>query len=349
MLELTGICKRFGPTTVLDDVALSVRPGEFLSLLGPSGCGKTTLLRIIAGLERPDRGDLKLDGQSIRALPVHRRPFNLIFQRYALFPHLDVEGNVGFGLRMKGLAAPDIKRKVAAALDLVAMEGFEARAVQTLSGGQQQRVAIARALVNEPRILLLDEPLAALDLKLRQRMQVELRALQRRLGITFVYVTHAQDEALTLSDRVAVINQGRIEQIDTPKVIYEKPATPFVATFIGSINRIPANLAGLTQASMSLWLRPEQILRLDGSPTRPALSLAGSADTAGDDGIRVRVEQVFYKGSHLEVMAVAAAAPGVTVTMHLPTTGSMPKAGDTINVGWAKNAGIVMPDDGAQP
>lgn len=238
MLELRGLQKTFGHVEAVKEINLTIKEGEFFSLLGPSGCGKTTLMRMMGGFEKPSRGEIYLDGKRIDNLPANQRQFNMVFQRYALFPHLTVGQNVAFGLQMKHVEPSEIAARVRDVLALVQMEGFDQRGIQTLSGGQQQRVALARALINRPKVLLLDEPLSALDLKLRKQMQVELLTLQRRLRHTFVFVTHDQEEALTLSDRIAVMNGGVVEQVGTPQEIYEYPRTPFVAQFIGSINAI---------------------------------------------------------------------------------------------------------------
>jgi spermidine/putrescine transport system ATP-binding protein len=236
-VELLGVTKRFGAFTAVDNVSLRIEQGEFFSLLGPSGCGKTTTLRMVAGFAYPDEGDVMIAGKIVNDVPAFRRDTNLVFQQLALFPHLDVFDNVAFGLVVKkrGTRA-EVNERVRKALDLVELGGFETRRIKQLSGGQQQRVAIARALINEPSVLLLDEPLGALDLKLRLQMQLELKAIQHRVGITFVYVTHDQGEALTMSDRIAVMNKGRIEQIAPSVEIYSRPATRFVAGFIGDTN-----------------------------------------------------------------------------------------------------------------
>jgi spermidine/putrescine transport system ATP-binding protein len=231
-----GICKSFGDFEVLKNVSLEIKKGEFFSLLGPSGCGKTTLLRIIAGFEQPDKGTLTLNGDDVLSLPPNKRPTNTVFQNYALFPHLSVFENVAFSPRLKGASNAEIKKKVEQYLELVRLEGHAEKKPNQLSGGMKQRVAIARALINEPQVLLLDEPLSALDAKLRQHMLIELDRIHDDIGITFIYVTHDQQEALSVSDRIAVMNQGEILQIDTPHEIYESPATNFVARFIGETN-----------------------------------------------------------------------------------------------------------------
>jgi spermidine/putrescine transport system ATP-binding protein len=244
-VELQNVTKRFGEVIAVDSVSLSVLRGEFLTLLGPSGCGKTTLLRMVAGFEQPDAGRVVLGGIEVTQLSPHQRDVTTVFQHYALFPHLSVFDNVAFGLERRSVARDEIKRRVAAALDMVRLGGLDERQPSELSGGQQQRVALARALVVEPRVLLLDEPLAALDLKLRKQMQIELKGLQRRLGISFVYVTHDQEEALTMSDRIVVMNAGRIEQVGRSEEIYERPETSFVAGFIGVSNIIEGTIEEL--------------------------------------------------------------------------------------------------------
>ncbi len=241
-IEARGLIRRFGTVEALANVSLDIRQGEFFSLLGPSGCGKTTLLRLIAGLDIPDEGWLKIGGVDVADIPAHRRPVNTVFQSYALFPHMTVYENVAFGLRMKRVASAQITERVDRVLALVQITELATRKPTQLSGGQKQRVALARALVNEPEVLLLDEPLGALDLKLRKQLQVELHQLQRRLGITFIYVTHDQDEALVMSDRIAVMNAGRIEQLDDAADLYEQPRTRFVAQFLGSCNLIEATV-----------------------------------------------------------------------------------------------------------
>ena len=237
LLELKNIKKSFTPgEDVLDDICLTVARGEFVTLLGSSGCGKTTTLRIIAGLEQPDAGSVWLDGREVTGLEPNQRDVNTVFQNYALFPHMNVAENIGYGLKLKKVPKSEIRKKVSQMLELVQLEGYERRKPSELSGGQKQRVAIARALVNNPKVLLLDEPLGALDLQLRRAMQIELKHLQKKLGITFIYITHDQEEAINMSDRIAVMKDGRIEQIGTPDEIYNHPKTSYVATFVGNAN-----------------------------------------------------------------------------------------------------------------
>jgi spermidine/putrescine transport system ATP-binding protein len=244
-VECFHIVRRFGGVTALDGVSLSVERGEFFCLLGPSGCGKTTLLRIVAGLEKPDQGRVRLAGRDVTSTPPQHRPVNMVFQSYALFPHLSVWDNVAFGPRMRRLPENRIAEKVADVLARVRIEDLAHRRPHQLSGGQQQRVALARALVNEPEVLLLDEPLGALDLQLRRQLQAELRQVQRRLGLTFIHVTHDQEEALALSDRIAVMNRGRIEQVGPPREVYERPRTRFVAEFLGNCNLLEAGIVAV--------------------------------------------------------------------------------------------------------
>ncbi len=282
-VSLSDVWRSFASTAALAGISLEIAEGEFFSLLGPSGCGKSTLLRIVAGLDRPDRGDVRLHGVSALEVPAHRRPVNTVFQSYALFPHLSVGENIGFGLRMQGVDPATRQRRVEEAMALVRLEGVSRRAPEQLSGGQRQRVALARALVNRPRVLLLDEPLAALDRQLRVELQCELRSLQRQTGITFVLVTHDQDEALSLSDRVAVLRAGRVEQTGTPHDLYDRPRNRFVAEFVGACNvwtaqRIAGDSGGI------LVEAPVGVLRLS-----PAV-------TGGSDAQRlevgIRLEQV---------------------------------------------------------
>lgn len=255
ILQLLNLCKSYEDQPVIRSINLQVGSGEFLTLLGPSGCGKTTTLRLLAGFEQPDEGEIRMDGTDITSLPPYRRDVNTVFQSYALFPHMNIFDNIAFGLRMKKVPKAVLEQRVAEMLTLIQMSDFAKRKPDQLSGGQKQRVAIARALVNQPQILLLDEPLGALDLKLRKQMQGELKHLQQKLGITFIYVTHDQEEALSISDRIAVMNNGKIEQIGTPEDIYNHPRSRFVATFIGEANLLEARIMDFSKESMQVkWL-----------------------------------------------------------------------------------------------
>jgi spermidine/putrescine transport system ATP-binding protein len=330
-IELVGVEKEFTTgghdVRAVEHVDLRIAEGEFFSLLGPSGCGKTTTLRMIAGFEEPSSGQILLHGRDVVGVPPFRRDVNMVFQQYALFPHMDVFENVAFGLRRKKVEKGEIRRRVAEALALVELEGRETRRPRQLSGGQQQRVALARALVNQPRALLLDEPLGALDLKLRQAMQLELKRIQREVGITFVYVTHDQEEALTMSDRLVVMNAGRIEQLGNPRELYEHPATRFVANFIGTSNILTGRLerrgdgwalaglgpdqrvlvaeagAGREGQEVELAVRPEKIvLRTEHDPPAP-----------GRSALRVKITEVVYLGTSTQYRTVTDGGQSVAV------------------------------------
>ena len=305
LVDLQNLKKEFDGTPVLRGISLSIKRREFVTLLGPSGCGKTTTLRIIGGFEQPDSGDVFFDGKRLNDVPPYQREINTVFQRYALFPHLNVAENIAFGLHIKKLDRADIKRKTAEMLELVGLRGFENRDVTSLSGGQQQRVAIARALVCEPRVLLLDEPLGALDLKLRKDMQIELKRIQQRTGITFIYVTHDQEEALTMSDRVVVMNHGVIQQVGSPTDIYNEPVNAFVADFIGESNIIDGvmleELQGSSSAAApsSAWTRASAGIRTVDVVIRPEdLKIV----YAGDGLLQGVVESIVFKGVHYEMM-----------------------------------------------
>ena len=266
-IELRDVIKRFGETSAVDRVSLQIGDGEFFSLLGPSGCGKTTTLRMIAGFEYPSSGEIVIHGRPMATIPPHRRPVNTVFQSYALFPHMSVEQNVAFGLQMQRLPKQEIVPRVGEALELVRLSHLAQRRPNQLSGGQQQRVALARALVNQPEVLLLDEPLGALDQKLRKEMQLELKSLQHRIGITFIFVTHDQEEALTMSDRIAVMSQGKVLQVGSPTEIYERPSCRFVADFIGETNFIDGSVVE-SDGSYSSIVTPDG-LRFRGLASRP--------------------------------------------------------------------------------
>ena len=287
---LYGVTKRFGETVAVDDVTITIRRGEFFSMLGPSGCGKTTSLRMIAGFEEPDAGRVELTGHDIVGVAPYKRNVNTVFQSYALFPHLTVADNVAFGLRRKKVPRSEIRSRVKRYLDLVQLNGYDDRRPSQLSGGQQQRVALARALVNEPAVLLLDEPLGALDLKLRKQMQLELIRIQREVGVTFVYVTHDQEEALVMSDRLAVMSQGKVEQIGYPEDIYERPATRFVAGFIGTSNIIEAPVIGRVGDYLELASAPGDRLLVSPPPDRAISAGATLAFTVRPEKLRVATE-----------------------------------------------------------
>jgi len=274
-IEFDQVTRRYGAVRAVDAVSFAIAPGEFFALLGPSGSGKTTCLRLVAGFEQPDSGAVRLGGADVSAVPPYERNVNTVFQDYALFPHMSVMENVAYGPRVRGAAVADRRRRAEEMLALVQLQAMADRAPSQLSGGQKQRVALARALINHPDVLLLDEPLGALDLKLREQMQVELKALQRRLGITFVYVTHDQGEALSMADRIAVFNQGRIEQLDAPRTLYLRPRTAFVARFVGSANVIEGEFARLlTGEARAFALRAEAITLMATASAAPSGSLS---------------------------------------------------------------------------
>ena len=295
LLRLEGIVKSFAGQPVLQGIDLAIDRAEFLTFLGPSGCGNTTTLRIIAGFESPDRGCVRFENEDVTSLPPYRRDVHTVFQHYALFPHYDAFENVAFGLRIRKLPEEEIKTRVAQALALVKLTGFERRRTNSLSGGQMQRIALARALVGRPALLLLDEPLGALDFKLRKEMQLELKSLQRQLGITFVYVTHDQEEAMTMSDRIAVFNQGLIEQLGTPEEIYERPRTAFVADFVGAANVMSARLVPREDGRLLLRLEDELDVCAPQNEGGPA-ALAQVAVRPERIAVRYRVDHEALEG-----------------------------------------------------
>ena len=304
-IHLEKVTKRFGEMTAVDELTLSIERGAFYAMLGPSGCGKTTTLRMIGGFEDPTDGKVYLGGDEITDQPPYKRDVNTVFQSYALFPHLSVERNVGFGLERKKVSKSEVKQRVGEALELVQLGGLGKRKPGQLSGGQQQRVALARALVNRPRVLLLDEPLGALDLKLREEMQIELKAIQQEVGITFIYVTHDQEEALTMSDRIAVFNRGRIEQMGTPADLYERPSTAFVAGFVGTSNLLRDDVAKTLVGMDGLFtVRPEKIRMGE-----PGASVAD--DEVGADGT---IRAVVYLGPDTRYIVALDAGSELVVT-----------------------------------
>ncbi|QRF56782.1 ABC transporter ATP-binding protein [Variovorax sp. UC122_21] len=356
-IEIRGLAKRFGAVRAVDDVSLSVQPGEFLALLGPSGSGKTSILMSIAGFELPDAGSIAIDGRDVTYLPASQRNLGMVFQKYTLFPHLSVLDNVAFGLKMRGVARAERHRLAEQALATVRLEGYGKRMPAQLSGGQQQRVALARAIVYKPKVLLMDEPLSALDKNLREEMQLEIKRLQSQLGITVVFVTHDQGEALTMADRVAILNQGRIQQLDAPKALYERPRTRFVAGFIGETNFMPAEIGPLrTQGALVQLpggasprevrtdalvgrvaaggravaaLRPEQIVI--GSPEDPA-------------ALRATVSGVIYSGS--TVLCIAQLSDGTELRARLPDPSRVAlAAGDRVGLLWPADALRIYGDE----
>src|SRR5690349_13157748 len=313
-IALESVSKRFGSVGAVDGVSLEIREGEFFSLLGPSGCGKTTTLRMVAGFELPDAGRILLQGDDVTTVPANKRHVNMVFQQYALFPHMTVYDNVAFGLKVKGVPRRDHGGRIKAILRIVSLEGYEKRRPRQLSGGQQQRVALARALVNSPAALLLDEPLGALDVKLRKQMQLQLKSIQHDVGTTFVYVTHDQEEALAMSDRIAVMNGGRVEQIGSPREIYDRPRTAFVADFIGSLNAFDVRIDELVGdhavmrlgdgervvAGLGAGRRPGETVRVAVRPERVRIAAAGAPPEDGGSHVGGTVAQVVFLGMYTQ-------------------------------------------------
>ncbi len=340
VIAIEHVTKRFGAFVAVDDSHFEIRRGEFFSMLGPSGCGKTTTLRMIAGFEQPSEGAIRLEGDDVSRVPPYRRNVNTVFQQYALFPHLNVRANVGFGLRSKKVAKAEIQRRVDEMLEVVRLADFGARRPAQLSGGQQQRVALARALVNYPSALLLDEPLGAHDLKLRQTMQLELKRIQREVGITFVFVTHDQEEALTMSDRIAVMNEGRVEQIGTPEEIYHEPASEFVAGFIGMANLLPASVESRDGARATARLADGTTVNIAAVPGLaagdPATFMVRPERMhlhVGDgEGLRAEVVDLVFQGPVIRVEL--ALADGTALVAHVGPDEDLPmlRPGDSVRV-----------------
>ena len=327
-VQLVDLVKRFGDFTAVGGINLQMPSGEFFSLLGPSGCGKTTSLRMIAGFERPTEGRILLDGEDMAQTPPHKRNVNTVFQNYALFPHMTVEENVAFGLRYKKASKQETKERVGRAIELVQLGGFETRSPAQLSGGQQQRVALARALILNPAVLLLDEPLGALDAKLRKQLQIELKTLQREVGITFIYVTHDQEEALTMSDRIAVMSQGHVEQVGPPQEIYEAPRTAYVADFLGVSNLMDSQADEAVDGGCRVKLGDFVLIAGEGQlgtrgpakvTIRPERVILGPAEGTGPNRIPGMVELVVYVGSVLHVFVNLA--PGMRIQAWIANTG----------------------------
>ena len=358
-VRLASITKRYGDVEAVRSLNLEIARGEFFTLLGPSGCGKTTTLRVIAGFEEPNSGTVLIDGEDMEGIPPFRRPTNTVFQSYALFPHLSVEDNVAFGLKRKRVPKEEIGKRVAEELERVGLSAEAKRKPRQLSGGQQQRVALARALVNRPSVLLLDEPLGALDLKLRKRLQVELKEIQRDVGITFVYVTHDQEEALTMSDRIAVMNNGIVEQVADPEAVYERPATSFVAGFIGVSNLLPGEIVDQNGSGSQLRLDSGAVLPLPSAEgfkagdraqaiVRPEkLVVNAEGDTPGVTGV---LESSVYLGTATQL--TARMPDGASLTALVPNVDEearkgLPVPGEEIRLSWAPEHMHIVKEEGS--
>ena len=364
-VRLERVTKTFGDMVAVDDLSLDIAEGEFFSMLGPSGCGKTTTLRMIGGFEDPSRGTVYLGGRDVTDLPPYRRDVNTVFQSYALFPHLDVFENVAFGLRRRKVPKDQVKQRVVDALRLVEMSGFEGRKPGQMSGGQQQRVALARALVNRPKVLLLDEPLGALDLKLRKQMQLELKQIQQEVGITFIYVTHDQEEAMTMSDRLAVMRHGKAEQLGGPEEVYEHPATPFVAGFLGASNLLAGQLKAQANGYTQILTEGGSLVRADTDQipvglsgdvqvgVRPEkISLVEQDDRPPAD--RNHVSGVVRMSTYIGVnYQYEVEGPGGTMlrvyVQNLGAAGSRPNAGDKVRLEWLPEHTFVVERSDTEP
>ncbi len=354
-IEFRAVTKRFGDLTAVKAVSLQVRKGEFLSLLGPSGCGKTTSLRMIAGFEQPDEGEILIGGVDAVGTPPYRRDVNTVFQQYALFPHMSILDNVAYGLKQKGVSKSERYGRAREALELVQLTGRDKHRPSMLSGGQQQRVALARALVNQPRVLLLDEPLGALDLKLRKEMQIELTRIQQQVGITFIYVTHDQGEALSMSDRIAVMSNGVIEQLDTPSEIYDRPLTAFVADFIGEMNFLDGEVTAAYEGAFDLDTGAGVVVRGHGDATkgrrarvgiRPARLhiLAGPVDDLVNTA-RAVVDSKMYLGDEVQVLATLDGGTRMLIREQRAGTDDSHDAirpGDRITIQWERTAPVLL-------
>lgn len=360
-VELRDVIKRFGDVMAVDRVSLRIRDGEFFSLLGPSGCGKTTTLRMIAGFEQPTEGGVFIAGQPVAGVPAFERNTNMVFQSYALFPHMTVAQNVAFGLEMKRVAQAEINQRVSEALEMVRLPRMEDRRPKQLSGGQQQRVALARALVNRPAVLLLDEPLGALDLKLRKEMQIELKDLQHRVGITFVYVTHDQEEALTMSDRIAVMHEGRVLQIGSPTEIYERPNCRFVADFIGETNFLAGEVLGRDNGHVVIKIGPGLTLLVptdegdvtDGQVTvaiRPEkINIFGEPPPLVENCLSGVIQEVVYIGTdtHFQILLAEDLMIRVRQQNRISTTDQRAyygQRGDKVYLAWATESALLLTD-----
>jgi spermidine/putrescine transport system ATP-binding protein len=351
-VALSGVTKRFGEFVAVDDLSLDIYEGEFFSLLGPSGCGKTTTLRMIAGFEEPTGGSISVAGEQVQGVPPYRRPVNTVFQSYAIFPHLNVFDNVAFGLRRSGVKGEELNTRVTEACEMVQLSGFEKRKPTMLSGGQQQRVALARALVNRPKVLLLDEPLGALDLKLRKELQLELRNLQHEVGITFVYVTHDQEEALTMSDRIAVMNEGKVQQIADPTTLYELPKNSFVANFIGQINVFSGVVESVSGDRVTL--RTSRELRIEAySQEGAGVDVGAEAQAAvrpekirfggaGDNASTAEIRQIVYLGVSTQYIAELPGGEKLVLYQQNAQDAENPGVGEEVPVSWDARNCLVL-------
>jgi spermidine/putrescine ABC transporter ATP-binding subunit len=361
-IEFREVTKRFGDLTAVNAVSLRVRKGEFLSLLGPSGCGKTTSLRMIAGFEQPDEGEILIGGVDAVGTPPYKRNVNTVFQQYALFPHMTILDNVAYGLKQKGTGRTERYDQAREALELVQLTGRDKHKPAMLSGGQQQRVALARALVNRPRVLLLDEPLGALDLKLRKEMQIELTRIQQQVGITFIYVTHDQGEALSMSDRIAVMSNGVIEQLDTPSEIYDRPLTAFVADFIGEMNFLDGNITATSKGEFDLVTADGVVVRGRGDVTnrrtarigiRPArLSIVAGQTGGSVNTAKAVVDSKMYLGDEVQVLATLQGGARMLIREQRAGTDDSHDAirpGDPITIQWERTAPVLLAESPQQP
>jgi spermidine/putrescine transport system ATP-binding protein len=357
VVVLDQVVKRFGSVTAVDNLSLEIGRGEFFSLLGPSGCGKTTTLRMVGGFESPTEGRVGLDGEDVTDLPAYRRDVNTVFQSYGLFPHLNVFDNIAFGLRRRKIAAPYVQTRVTEALKLVTLSGYQKRRPSQLSGGQQQRVALARALVNWPKVLLLDEPLGALDLKLRKQMQLELKRIQKEVGITFVFVTHDQEEAMTMSDRIAVMNHGRIEQLGPPEEVYEHPATRFVAEFLGASNLLEGTYRGTQGGQGVVELAGGETVRIPTDPNRhpgDRLSVgvrpekihmhpAGVAIEASQNVVVGTLKSAVFVGVSYQYFFDTPAGRELSAFDRNAGRGAIAQPGDAVRLAWSPEHTFVVP------
>jgi spermidine/putrescine ABC transporter ATP-binding subunit len=361
IISFQGVSKRFGQVTAVDNTSFDIQRGEFFSLLGPSGCGKTTLLRMVAGFEVPSAGEIMIDGQPMSATPPNHRPVNMVFQNYAIFPHLNVRNNIAFGMRKAGLTRAELDKRIDEALELIKLPGYGSRGADELSGGQRQRVALARALIKQPKVLLLDEPLGALDKKLREQMQIELRQLQQQIGITFLFVTHDQEEALALSDRIAVMSEGEVMEIASPGQLYESPGSRFVADFIGSMNFFEGEVTSSTDNTMTVqtgalgtvsvsnsdarmtsgqkaWvaIRPEKMQPVFSDPGADANTVAGTMGPSAYLGDR----------SHFYVHLSQREEPVLVALQNLERSmNHLHKPNQPVWLQWASDAVVLLPRD----